>query len=275
MELIDEQILGTIDEDKIGYPAYTFLRMTQQATDTTIHGRGSPSKQCGLVKSYFRPSDDSCLLPFNIPGNAMLSVVLNKTYKMLSKVGIAKELAEECSIKSRNIEKAIYKHGIITNKFNEKMFAYEVDGYGSYYLMDDANVPSLLSLPYLGFIEKNDPIYLATRKYVLSENNPYYFVGKAGHGIGGPHNGDGWIWPMAIIMEALTTDNDSEISDCLQRLVSTTAGLNFMHESFWRDDANSFSRPWFAWANTLFGELVVKLMNEKPYILKKFQSEKK
>lgn len=271
MKLIDEQTLGTEDEDQIGMDAYTFSRKTSTATDTTINGRGSPSKKTGLVKSYFRPSDDTCLMPFNIPGNAMLSEVLKQTGEMLTRLD-EKNLAQECFSKSKSIKKAIFTHGVITNKFNEKMFAYEIDGFGSYYLMDDANIPSLLSLPYLGFIDKNDPLYLSTRRYILSENNPYFFKGKSGYGIGGAHNGDGWIWPMAIIVEALTTDNDEEITRCLERLVSTTAGLNFMHESFWKDDAEKFTRPWFAWANTLFGELIVKLKNEKPYILKNFVS---
>lgn len=266
-------MLGTLDEDEIGYSAYTFLRSTNQATETTIHGRGSPSKKCGLVKSDFRPSDDACLLPFNIPGNAMLSVELDRTAMMLDELKISKELKENCKIKSEGIKKAIYEHGVIKNKFNRKMFAYEIDGFGSFYLMDDANIPSLLSLPLLGFIDKKDPIYKTTRQYVLSNNNPYFFQGKAGYGIGGPHNGDGWIWPMAIIVEALTSDNDDEINNCLKRLVGSTAGSNFMHESFWRDDSTKFTRTWFAWANTLFGELIVKLMNEKPYILENFKHE--
>ena len=273
MTLIDEQTLGTSDEDKQGYPSYTFSRTTNQATDTTIHGRGSPAKKCGLVKSMFRPSDDATLLPFNIPGNAMLSVVLKRTSEMLNEVKLAEELALECKQKSERIKKAIYKDGLIKNKYNELMFAYEVDGYGSYYIMDDANIPSLLSLPLLGFIDKNDPIYLTTREYILSEDNPFYYSGKAGHGIGGPHNGDGWIWPMALIVQALTTDHDDEIMSCLKSLVKTTAGLNFMHESFWRDDATKYTRSWFAWANTLFGELIVSLAyNKKSHILINFNS---
>jgi meiotically up-regulated gene 157 (Mug157) protein len=264
-------MLGTADEDEIGYAAYTFLRSTNEATETTIHGRTSPAKKCGLVKSSFRPSDDACLLPFNIPGNAMLSVVLNRTALMLNEVSLGEDLAEECKLKSESIKKAIYKHGIVKTVHNEKMFAYEIDGYGSSYLMDDANIPSLLSLPFIGFIDQNDPIYQTTRKYLLSENNPYYYTGKAGHGVGGPHNGDGWVWPMAIIVEALTTDNDDEIMDCLRRLLSTTAGTNFMHESFWRDNAENYTRSWFAWANTLFGELIINLKKNKPQILTKFQ----
>lgn len=87
-----------------------------------------------------------------------------------------------------------------------KVFAFEVDGFGSAYFMDDANIPSLLSLPYLGYVDKNDPIYKNTRKFVLSEYNPYFFKGEAGEGIGGPHVGPGYIWPMSIIMRVYTSD---------------------------------------------------------------------
>ena len=269
--MIKEQSLGTADEDKIGYATYTFLRTSNQPTESTIHGRGSPSKRCGLVKSSFRPSDDACLLPFNIPGNAMLSVALNRTANMLKELNIATEIAKECQNRSEGIREAIFRHGVVRNSLNEKVFAYEIDGFGSHILMDDANIPSLLSLPFLNFIDKNDPIYKATRRYVLSENNPYYYSGKAGYGVGGPHNGDGWVWPMAIIVQALTSGDDEEIVRCLRQLLTTTAGTNFMHESFWRDNAEKYSRKWFAWANTLFGELVLTLKKERPEILKEFQ----
>ena len=296
LSLIEEQSLGTSNEDKLGFASYTFSRISSQATETTIHGRGSPSRRCGLVKSNFRPSDDACLLPFNIPGNALLSVVLNKTAQMLNSAKIAGNLALECSEKSASIRSAIFKHGVVrvkntrensekneisAKKFDKEnlpyhdIFAYEIDGFGSSYLMDDANIPSLLSLPFFGFLAKNSEIYQATRKHLLSRKNPYFYKGKAGFGIGGAHNGDGWIWPMSILVEALTSDDDRVIIHCLKRLLTTTAGTNFMHESFWRDDAQKFTRPWFAWANTLFGELVVRLMKEKPHILKQFKMEKK
>lgn len=199
LKLIDEQSLGTLDEDKNGYPPYTFLRKTEQPTDSTIHGRGSPSKTCGLVKSYFRPSDDACLLPFNIPGNAMLSVELKKTSEMLNKVGKGAEIMKKMRAKSEEIESAIYSRGVLKGANFEKYFAYEIDGFSSSYFMDDANVPSLLSLPLLGFIPFSHPLYVATRKKVLSDSNPYFYEGKAGYGVGGPHNGDGYIWPMSII----------------------------------------------------------------------------
>ena len=128
--------------------------------------------------------------------------------------------------------------------------------------MDDSNAPSLLSLPYLSDVDVNDPIYQNTRKFVWSEYNPYYFKGTAGEGIGGPHIGYDMVWPMSIMMKAFTSDDDKEIADCVRSLINTDAETGFIHESFNKDDAADFTRPWFAWQNTLFGELIVKLVNE-------------
>jgi meiotically up-regulated gene 157 (Mug157) protein len=133
--------------------------------------------------------------------------------------------------------------------------------------MDDANVPSLLALPYLGCIEANDPLYLNTRKFILSPDNPWYFEGKAGKGIGGPHVGEEMIWPLSIIMQAMTSTDEQEIRECLKILKSTHAGTGFMHESFHMDDPSRFTRSWFAWANTLFGEMILRTERDFPSIL--------
>ena len=149
-----------------------------------------------------------------------------------------------------------------------KIWAYEVDGFGNSLMMDDANTPSLLSLPYLGCCDTNDPTYQRTRQFVLSLSNPYFFRGKAAEGVGGPHIGLGSIWPLSIIMRALTSSDDREILQCLQWLRNTTANTGFMHESFFQDDPSKFSRAWFAWANTMFGELILDLADRKPLLLK-------
>jgi meiotically up-regulated gene 157 (Mug157) protein len=133
--------------------------------------------------------------------------------------------------------------------------------------MDDANVPSLLGLPYLGAVETSDPIYQRTRRFVLSANNPFFFSGKAAEGIGGPHAGLNMIWPLSIIMRGLTSTDGAEIKFCLNTLQNAHAGTGFMHESFDKDDATRFTRKWFAWANTLFGELVLKVYRERPILL--------
>ena len=142
-----------------------------------------------------------------------------------------------------------------------KIFAFEVDGFGNRLLMDDSNVPSLLARAYLGDIDINDPIYQNTRRFVWSEDNPYFFKGKAGEGIGGPHIGYDYIWPMSIMMKAFTSQDDKEIKWCVETLMKTDAGTGFMHESFYKDDASKFTRAWFAWQNTLFGELIIHLVD--------------
>jgi meiotically up-regulated gene 157 (Mug157) protein len=134
--------------------------------------------------------------------------------------------------------------------------------------MDDANVPSLLSLPYLNAISKSDPIYQNTRKLVLSNSNPFFFKGKAGEGIGGPHAGMNMIWPLSIIIRGLTSSNNTEIKDCVTTLLKTHGGTGFMHESFHKNDATKFTRKWFAWANTIFGELITELFENQPTLLK-------
>jgi meiotically up-regulated gene 157 (Mug157) protein len=134
--------------------------------------------------------------------------------------------------------------------------------------MDDANVPSLLSLPYLGCCEPTTPLYRRTRAFVLSEGNPYFFRGSAGEGIGGPHVGLDMIWPLGVTMRALTSVDDEEIAECLRTLRTTHAGTGFMHESFHKDDPSNFTRKWFAWANTLFGELILRIHDERPHLLR-------
>lgn len=167
------------------------------------------------------------------------------------------------------VEFAIYKHGLARDNYGNVIFAYETDCYGNSYRMDDANIPSLLSLPYLDFVDQDDQIYQNTRRFVLSDDNPFFYQGNAGEGIGGPHAGNNQIWPMSIIIRAMTTDDEDEIITCLKTLVSTTAGTNFMHETFNKDFPDNFTRGWFAWANSLFGELIAYLYREKPHILEK------
>jgi meiotically up-regulated gene 157 (Mug157) protein len=132
----------------------------------------------------------------------------------------------------------------------------------------DANVPSLLSLPYLGCCAANDPVYRRTRGFVLSSDNPYFFRGRAAEGIGGPHVGLNMIWPLGVTVRALTSTDDREILNCLRMLKTTHAGTGFMHEAFDKDDPKKFTRSWFAWANTMFGELIVKLHEQRPHLLK-------
>ncbi|KAI9366585.1 Six-hairpin glycosidase-like protein, partial [Pilaira anomala] len=181
---------------------YMFIQNTDRPTETQfLNGHGQPVKYTGMVKSLFRPSDDATVFPFFIPGNAMLSVELDHLSQLISSTNDTTtttttttsssrrlhQLATESSRLSKEIHDAIYKYGLIDHPTYGKIFAYEVDGYGSSLIMDDANIPSLLSLSFIGFINQNDTLYQNTRKLVLSKNNPYYFSGPRGSGIGGPH----------------------------------------------------------------------------------------
>lgn len=267
-------IINTIRTEQAGtgeetVSPYKFERSTTRATETLpLEGHGHPVRRCGLSRSPFRPSDDAAHLPFLVPANAMAVAVLRQTAAMLNESKIAPEMASQAATLAEEIANGIRDYAVVNHPRCGAIYAYEIDGFGSHYLMDDANIPSLLSLPYLGFCDTDDAIYRNTRAFVLSENNPYYAVGKAGKGGGGPHVGLGWIWPMSIIMQALTSDSDEEISACLSLLKSTHAGTGFMHETFWKDDASRFTRHWFAWANSLFGELILKLNRERPQLLR-------
>jgi len=259
------KILCTFKEQqkKAGTGPYKFQRKTERALDTmTNDGLGNPVKPVGLIASAFRPSDDATTLQFLIPSNFFAVSSLRKAAKILKTVNKNTELAGECTALADEVEAALKKHAIYNHPKYGKIYAFEVDGFGNHLLMDDANVPSLLAMPYLGDMSVKDPIYQNTRRFVWSEDNPYFFKGKAGEGIGGPHVGYDMIWPMSIMMRAFTSQNDEEIKRCIKMLIDTDAGTGFIHESFHKDNPEKFTRAWFAWQNTLFGELILKLVNE-------------
>ena len=242
---------------------YRFQRKTERALDTmTNDGWGNPVKPVGLIASAFRPSDDATTFQFLVPSNFFAVTSLRKAAEILNTVNKKPALAKECTTLADEVEKALKKYAVYNHPKYGKIYAFEVDGFGNQLLMDDANVPSLIALPYLGDVKVSDPIYQNTRKFVWSEDNPYFFKGTVGEGIGGPHIGYDMIWPMSIMMKAFTSQDDQEIKDCVKMLINTDAGTGFMHESFHKDDPNNFTRAWFAWQNTLFGELILKLINE-------------
>jgi uncharacterized protein len=253
---------------KNGQGSYSFQRTTSWATDgVPLNGYGYPVKPVGLICSMFRPSDDATIYPFLIPSNFFAVVSLKQASEMILAISKDQKLSGELTSLATEVEEALKKYSVIDHPEYGKIYAYEVNGLGSFNLMDDANVPSLLSLPYLGAVTANDSIYQNTRKLLLSENNPFFFKGKAAAGIGGPHAGIDMIWPLSIIMRGLTSNNDQEIRECVQVLKATHGGTGFMHESFHKDDATKFTRKWFAWANTIFGEFLWKVYKQKPHLL--------
>ncbi|RKD91328.1 glycoside hydrolase family 125 protein [Mangrovibacterium diazotrophicum] len=252
-----------VQQRKSGLGPYKFERETTRQLDTlSNHGYGRPLKPVGLINSSFRPSDDAVTYGFLIPSNLFAVTSLRQLAEISNKVTGDSSFAAGCLTLADEVEAAIRKYAIVKHPKYGKVYAFEVDGFGNHTFMDDANVPSLLALPYLGCVEENDSIYKNTRKLVWSEDNPYFFKGKAAEGIGGPHVGYDMVWPMSIIMRAMTSDDDAEIAWCVKTLRDTDADTGFMHETFHKDDPTNFSRSWFAWANTLFGELILKLVNE-------------
>jgi len=255
---------------KINQGSYSFMRRTERSIDTQFgNGYGNPVRPTGMICSAFRPSDDATIYSYLIPSNCFAVVSLRQLSEMVANIKQDKAFANECTDLANEVDAAIKKYAIVNHPKYGKIYAFEVDGYGNYLMMDDANVPSLLSLPYLGYTSINDLVYKNTRKFVWSNDNPYFYKGKAGEGIGGPHVGVDMIWPMSIIMKALTSNDPEEIAACLKTLKQTHAGTGFMHETFHKDDPANFTRSWFAWANTLFGELLIKTEKEHPEILKR------
>ena len=260
-----KNILKTFKEQqrKENNGPYKFQRQTERQLDTmNNNGLGNPVNPVGLIVSCFRPSDDATTLQFLIPSNFFAVTSLRKAAEILTAVNEKESVAKECTDLANEVEGALKKYATYNHPKYGTIYAYEVDGFGNQYLMDDANVPSLLAMAYLGDVDVNDPIYQNTRKFVWSKDNPYFFKGSAGEGIGGPHIGYDMVWPMSIMMKAFTSQDDEEIKNCIKMLMDTDADTGFMHESFHKDDASNFTREWFAWQNTLFGELIIKMINE-------------
>lgn len=253
-----------------GRGPYFFQRMTRNPLDTVpLQGYGNPARPVGMIYSMFRPSDDCCTYPLFVPANLFAVRALTQLAEIAAAIS-ADDIANSSAIMASDVRASLEKYGTVKHpKFGE-IWAYEVDGFGNHNLMDDANAPGLLSLPYLGCCRVDDPRYQRTRKFALSESNPYFFEGNAASGVGSPHTGLGHIWPMGIIMRALTSTDEQEIAQCLKWLRDTTAGTDFMHESFNKNHPADFTRAWFAWANTLFGELILRLASRRPHLIEKF-----
>ena len=247
---------------------YRFQRNTTVPTDSlTGGGYGAPVKPVGLICSMFRPSDDATTFPFLIPSNFFAVVSLRQAAEMLEAVHGDKATATACRALADEVRQALRQYAVVKHAKHGNVYAYEVDAFGNYYCIDDGNVPSLLSLPYIGAVKADERIYQNTRRLVLSDSNPYFCHGKAADGPGGPHVGMDMIWPLGLIVQGLTSTDDREIRRCLDTLQKTHAGTGFMHEAFHKDDPKKFTRSWFAWANTIFGELVLKTVHERPRLL--------
>jgi hypothetical protein len=248
---------------------YHFQRTSPVPTDTQmLDGYGNPTRPNGMIHSMFRPSDDACTYPLFVPANLFAVLGLRQLAQMSRALHKDADFAGECEALATEVEQAVHKDGRMRDADGREFWAYEIDGFGNQLFMDDANVPSLLGLPYLGCCDRNDPLYRHTRELAWSTRNPYFFRGKAAEGIGGPHEGLRMIWPMSIMMYAQTSGDVAEVRQCLKWLRDTDAGSGFMHETFDQDDPAHFTRSWFAWANTLFGELIIDVQRKYPELLR-------
>jgi uncharacterized protein len=254
-----------VQQRKDGPGPYRFQRSARNPTDSLVNGIGNPVKPVGLIASCFRPSDDACIFPFLVPANLFAVTSLRQLASMSSTILHDTAMANQAGALADEVENALRQHAIVATAAGT-IWAYEIDGYGGQVLMDDANVPSLLSLPYLES-SPDSALYARTRSFAWSERNPWFFRGSAGEGIGGPHIGPDFIWPMSQIVYALTSNSPRETAGTIQMLKASSAGTGFMHESYNRNDAKKFTRAWFAWANTLFGELIGKTAQNGPDLL--------
>lgn len=255
-----ETIIGlwTTEQRHETESAYRFQRLNCPPTDTlTREGKGSPTGYTGMTWSGFRPSDDACTYGYLIPSNMFAVVALRCVEEIATDVLRDSGLAERAAKLRAEIDHGIQTYGIVDHPEYGRMYAYETDGLGQHNLMDDANVPSLLSIPYLGYAGKDDPIYQNTRRFILSRSNPYYYEGEAASGIGSPHTPERYIWHIALAMQGLTSSDKLEKARMLELLAATTADTGLMHEGFHADDPHQFTRPWFSWANMMYGELLL------------------
>ncbi|MGN6382114.1 MAG: glycoside hydrolase family 125 protein [Dyella sp.] len=263
------RVLATfrVQQRKEGRGPYRFQRLSENAAENPpLGGYGSPARPVGLIHSMFRPSDDACLYPLSVPSNFFAVTSLRQLATMSEAIHRDRPFAADCRALADEVEQALHRYAPMAGDSGE-VWAYEVDGFGNQLFMDDANSPSLSSLAYLGACPREDARYRRTRAQAWSARNPYFFSGRAANGIGGPHQGLRMIWPMSITMRALTSDSDAEITQCLRWLKATHAGTGFMHEAFDQDDPAKYTRSWFAWANSLFGELIVTLAAHRPHLL--------
>ncbi len=248
------------EQDHFKNSEYRFFRDTNWLTDT-IHnnGMGEPVVPTGMTWSGFRPSDDGCNYGYYIPSEMFAVTVLGYAAEML---GEKNPLTAEIKALRKEIDDGIKQYGIIDYKNFGKVYACEVNGMGDFTFVDDANIPSLISAPYIGYLKPDDEIYLNTRRLLLSKENKFYYEGKFAKGIGSPHTKEGHVWHIALSMQGLTSVDKKEMKYILDTLVSCDGGTGFMHEGFDPNDPSVFSRPWFTWSDSLFSEFVEKCIED-------------
>lgn len=222
--------------------SYIFKRTDAPIYDSLSHeGLGAPVAHTGMIYSAFRPSDDACTYGYLIPSNLFFKSELTKLDR------------SDASLLAAEIEAGVEKYALA-----DGVLAYEVDGLGNQLFMDDANVPSLLSLPYLEALDSNVPLYQKTRAFVLSSANPYFYEGSIASGLGSQHTPARHVWPIALAIQALTSNDQPFALEMLELLEINDAKTGRMHESFHVDDDSIFTRDWFSWSDMTYVDLVLE-----------------
>lgn len=266
LSTMSDQQKSTEMQDNV-YPYMFFRRYPHGVFE--YYPRKNATGYTGMIRSAFRPSDDMTSMDFLVPSNIMASVSLEQLMELCGTMADAfpeySGRIGDIQRKARTLRRLV-QQGLNVAKSNDNILAYEVDGLGNVTMMDDANYPSLLSAPFLGY-NADGSLYQRTRGFLLSDRNPWFFSGKAGKGIGSPHTGKDMIWPLSLIMQALTSHDDDEIAEVLETLKRSADNTGFMHEAFNKDNVSDFTRPWFAWANSFFGLLITDLGDRKPHLI--------
>jgi meiotically up-regulated gene 157 (Mug157) protein len=252
--------LWRTEQDHEAGSGYRFERLAGPFQGDTLArgGRGTPVGYTGMTWSGFRPSDDACTYGYLVPANAAAVTALNGLVHLADEGLVPAPLGIAALALAMDIAGGIERYGRVEGP-DGPVYAYEVDGLGAANLMDDANTPSLLALPLLGWCDRADPTYLRTRRFVLSEDNPYFFRGTRAAGVGSPHTPERYVWPIALCVQALTALSRTESVELYRTLLRTDAGTGLMHESLDVDDPAGFTRSWFSWANSTFAELALEL----------------
>jgi len=253
-----------IEQHHMTKSEYRFERDDDRPEDTLTHnGLGSPVKETGMIWSAFRPSDDACVYGYLVPANMFAVLVLDYVQEIFSSVLDDAKIVDRAKKLQAEIRSGIEEYGTTTNAAGERIYAYETDGLGNFLIMDDGNVPNLLSAPYLHYVDLDDSTYVNTRKTILSPENPYYYAGKYGKGLGSPHTPKNYIWHIALAIQGLTSNDQAEKARLLENMVQTTAGTNMMHEGFSVDNPKEYTREWFSWANMMYCELFLNYFDYK------------
>lgn len=240
---------------------YKFQRKKAWFRDTlSREGKGALVKPgTGLIWSGFRPSDDACTYGYLIPSNMFVVVIMGYLEEMAREVFHDEQLEQNAGRWKEQVREAVEKEGKIDTEEFGTIYAYEADGYGMYQLMDDANVPSLLAMGYLGYPADKEAAE-NTRRFILSDANPFYYKGIKAEGVGSAHTPTGYIWHIAMAVQGLTSKSREEKRKILEKMASTTGGKGVMHEGFFCDDDIRYTREWFSWANAMYAELFLDYM---------------